>query len=123
MSFWEGVNVTLGLPIVRTSPDHGTGFDIAGKGHCRSAQHDRGDQMAAEMADARAGLSLPPLREVIAAHGLTAKKSLGQNFLLDLNLTRRIARAAEAARRRGLRSRPRPRRPDARAAWRKAPRG
>src|ERR1700749_757090 len=40
---------------------------------------------------------LPPLREVIAAHGLTAKKSLGQNFLFDLNLTRRIARAAGAA--------------------------
>ena len=39
---------------------------------------------------------LPPLREVIAAHGLMAKKSLGQNFLLDLNLTRRIARAADA---------------------------
>lgn len=37
---------------------------------------------------------LPPLREVIAAHGLDAKKSLGQNFLLDLNLTSRIARAA-----------------------------
>lgn len=37
---------------------------------------------------------LPPLREVIATHGLLAKKSLGQNFLLDLNLTRRIARAA-----------------------------
>jgi 16S rRNA (adenine1518-N6/adenine1519-N6)-dimethyltransferase len=37
---------------------------------------------------------LPPLREVIATHGLAAKKSLGQNFLLDLNLTRRIARAA-----------------------------
>jgi len=37
---------------------------------------------------------LPPLREVIRAAGLTAKKSLGQNFLLDLNLTRRIARAA-----------------------------
>ena len=37
---------------------------------------------------------LPPLREVIAAHGLAAKKSLGQNFLFDLNLTRRIARAA-----------------------------
>ena len=37
---------------------------------------------------------LPALREVIAAHGLAAKKSLGQNFLLDLNLTRRIARAA-----------------------------
>ncbi len=38
--------------------------------------------------------SLPPLREVIAAHGLSARKSLGQNFLLDLNLTHRIARAA-----------------------------
>ncbi len=38
--------------------------------------------------------ALPPLREVIAAHGLSAKKSLGQNFLFDLNLTRRIARAA-----------------------------
>ncbi|HEY4115218.1 MAG TPA: 16S rRNA (adenine(1518)-N(6)/adenine(1519)-N(6))-dimethyltransferase RsmA [Rhizomicrobium sp.] len=37
---------------------------------------------------------LPPLRDVIAAHRLAAKKSLGQNFLLDLNLTRRIARAA-----------------------------
>jgi 16S rRNA (adenine1518-N6/adenine1519-N6)-dimethyltransferase len=38
---------------------------------------------------------LPPLREVIRRHGLSAKKSLGQNFLLDLNLTARIARAAE----------------------------
>jgi 16S rRNA (adenine1518-N6/adenine1519-N6)-dimethyltransferase len=37
---------------------------------------------------------LPPLREVIARHGLDARKSLGQNFLLDLNLTRRIARSA-----------------------------
>src|SRR5262249_11150093 len=37
---------------------------------------------------------LPPLREVIRRHGLRAKKSLGQNFLLDLNLTSRIARAA-----------------------------
>ncbi len=37
---------------------------------------------------------LPPLREVIAAHGLGAKKALGQNFILDLNLTARIARAA-----------------------------
>lgn len=37
---------------------------------------------------------LPPLRSVIAAHGLGAKKSFGQNFLLDLNLTKKIARAA-----------------------------
>ena len=39
---------------------------------------------------------LAPLREVIARHGLSARKGLGQNFLLDLNLTRRIARAAGA---------------------------
>ena len=38
---------------------------------------------------------LPPLREVIRRHDLTPKKSLGQNFLFDLNLTARIARAAE----------------------------
>lgn len=37
---------------------------------------------------------LPPLRDVIRRHDLVAKKSLGQNFLLDLNLTSRIARAA-----------------------------
>ena len=37
---------------------------------------------------------LPPLREVIARHGLGARRKLGQNFLLDLNLTGRIARAA-----------------------------
>jgi 16S rRNA (adenine1518-N6/adenine1519-N6)-dimethyltransferase len=37
---------------------------------------------------------LPPLREIIARHGIAAKKSLGQNFIFDLNLTRRIARAA-----------------------------
>ena len=40
--------------------------------------------------------ALPPLREIIAAHGLAARKGLGQNFLLDLNLTTRIARAAGA---------------------------
>ncbi|HTH18078.1 MAG TPA: 16S rRNA (adenine(1518)-N(6)/adenine(1519)-N(6))-dimethyltransferase RsmA [Magnetospirillum sp.] len=39
---------------------------------------------------------LPPLRDVIAAHGLGARKSLGQHFLLDLNLTGRIARSAGA---------------------------
>ncbi len=37
---------------------------------------------------------LPPLREVVAAHGLDARRALGQNFLFDLNLTAKIARAA-----------------------------
>ena len=40
---------------------------------------------------------LPPLRDVVARYGLDAKKSLGQNFLFDLNLTSRIARAAGAS--------------------------
>jgi 16S rRNA (adenine1518-N6/adenine1519-N6)-dimethyltransferase len=40
--------------------------------------------------------NLPPLRDVIAAYDLAPKKSLGQNFLFDLNLTRKIARAAGA---------------------------
>ncbi len=44
--------------------------------------------------DASAIGALPPLRDVIKAHGLAARRSLGQNFLLDLNITRRIARAA-----------------------------
>jgi 16S rRNA (adenine1518-N6/adenine1519-N6)-dimethyltransferase len=48
--------------------------------------------MNVDIAAALAGL--PPLRETIAAHGLDARKRLGQHFLLDLNLTRRIARAA-----------------------------
>jgi 16S rRNA (adenine1518-N6/adenine1519-N6)-dimethyltransferase len=43
---------------------------------------------------AAAADGLPPLRDIIRRHGLNAKKSLGQNFLFDLNLTARIARAA-----------------------------
>lgn len=45
------------------------------------------------MASDQALADLPPLRNVIAAHGLSARRSLGQHFLLDLNLTRRIAGA------------------------------
>jgi len=41
--------------------------------------------------------ALPPLREVIARHDLGANKAFGQHFLLDLNITRKIARAADAA--------------------------
>jgi 4-hydroxythreonine-4-phosphate dehydrogenase len=54
LSFWEGVNVTLGLPIVRTSPDHGTAFDIAGKGIADPRSMIAAIKMAAKMADARA---------------------------------------------------------------------
>ncbi|MEY4838668.1 MAG: 4-hydroxythreonine-4-phosphate dehydrogenase PdxA [Pseudomonadota bacterium] len=50
----EGVNVTLGLPIIRTSPDHGTAFDIAGKGLADPGAMAAAIVMAAEMAAARA---------------------------------------------------------------------
>jgi 4-hydroxythreonine-4-phosphate dehydrogenase len=54
LSFWDGVNVTLGLPIVRTSPDHGTAFDIAGTGKADARSMIAAVKMAADMADARA---------------------------------------------------------------------
>jgi 4-hydroxythreonine-4-phosphate dehydrogenase len=54
LSFWDGVNVTLGLPIVRTSPDHGTAFDIAGTGRADHRSMVAAIRMAADMADARA---------------------------------------------------------------------
>lgn len=54
LDFWGGVNVTLGLPIVRTSPDHGTGFDIAGEGIARPDSLIAAIRMAADMAAKRA---------------------------------------------------------------------
>lgn len=54
LDFWAGVNVTLGLPIVRTSPDHGTGFDIAGRGLARADSLVAAIRLAAEIADRRA---------------------------------------------------------------------
>ena len=53
LSFWDGVNVTLGLPIVRTSPDHGTAFDIAGTGKADPRSMIAAIRMAASIADAR----------------------------------------------------------------------
>jgi 4-hydroxythreonine-4-phosphate dehydrogenase len=55
LSFWDGVNVTLGLPIVRTSPDHGTALDIAGTGKADPRSMIAAVQMAADMANARRG--------------------------------------------------------------------
>ena len=51
----EGVNVTLGLPFVRTSPDHGTAFDIAGRGQADPASLIAALGMARRLANARAG--------------------------------------------------------------------
>jgi 4-hydroxythreonine-4-phosphate dehydrogenase len=54
LSFWEGVNATLGLPIVRTSPDHGTGLDIAGRDVADTRSMIAAVKLAVKMADARA---------------------------------------------------------------------
>ncbi len=49
VDFESGVNVTLGLPYVRTSPDHGTGFEIAGKGSAHSESMDRAIRLAVQL--------------------------------------------------------------------------
>lgn len=54
LDFWGGVNITLGLPVVRTSPDHGTGFDIAGKGVARTDSFKAALRAAADIAARRA---------------------------------------------------------------------
>ncbi|GHG12173.1 4-hydroxythreonine-4-phosphate dehydrogenase PdxA [Paracoccus aerius] len=54
LDFAGGVNVTLGLPFIRTSPDHGTAFDIAGKGIADAASTIAALRMARDMAAARA---------------------------------------------------------------------
>jgi 4-hydroxythreonine-4-phosphate dehydrogenase len=53
LHFWDAVNLTLGLPIVRTSPDHGVAFDIAGKGAARADSLIVALGLAAEIADRR----------------------------------------------------------------------
>src|SRR5205823_13442356 len=54
LAFDEAVNVTLGLPFIRTSPDHGTAFDIAGKGVARPDSLIAALKLAAQMAARRA---------------------------------------------------------------------
>jgi len=53
LDFWGGVNLTLGLPIVRASPDHGTAFDIAGQGLARPDSMIAALRLAAEIAERR----------------------------------------------------------------------
>ena len=51
LAFWTGVNVTLGLSIVRTSPDHGTALGIAGRGIANEASMVAALRTAAEIAE------------------------------------------------------------------------
>jgi 4-hydroxythreonine-4-phosphate dehydrogenase len=57
LDMWNGVNMTLGLPIVRTSPDHGTGFDIAGRGIARADSLIAAIRLAEAVATRRRALS------------------------------------------------------------------
>ncbi len=59
VDFWGGVNVTLGLPIVRTSPDHGTGYDIAGRGLARADSLVAAIRLASDIADRREAARRP----------------------------------------------------------------
>ena len=69
LAFDDAVNVTLGLPFIRTSPDHGTAFDIAGTGRANPSSLIAALRLAARMAGGTTGMSaiddLPPLRDVI----------------------------------------------------------
>jgi len=56
LDFDRGVNVTLGLPFIRTSPDHGTAFDIAGSGKANPSSLIQALRLAQKMAEARAGI-------------------------------------------------------------------
>ncbi len=59
LDFDEGVNVTLGLPVVRTSPDHGTAYDIAGQGIARAESLMAALRLAGQMAEMRARAPAP----------------------------------------------------------------
>ena len=101
LAFDTGVNVTLGLPFIRTSPDHGTAFDIAGNGFGEPTSF-RGPP-AGRPHGAGAGMSdvLPPLREVVAKNELDARKIARPEFPVrpqSHRPDRPRGRAAEAAR-------------------------
>jgi hypothetical protein len=121
LAFDHAVNVTLGLPFVRTSPDHGTAFDIAGTGRANPVEPDRracGSPRGWRRR--RAGMSaiddLPPLREVIRA------RAVGAQIARPEFPARSQPHRADRARRGPLegvhrdRGRPGSRRADARAA-------
>jgi len=63
LHFDTGVNVTLGLPIIRTSVDHGTAYDIAGKGIASPASLVSAIKMAVQMALGRAGSQIKLIKE------------------------------------------------------------
>ena len=76
--------------VSKDAPERGTAPPLTGS----SFEAPSGRPRTAIPGEALAADGLPPLRDVVAAHGLEPRKALSQNFLFDLNLTRKIARAA-----------------------------
>src|SRR3546814_13382277 len=76
LHFHDGVNLTLGLPIVRTSPDHGTAFNIAGRGRADPGPTIAAIAMAARMAAAREQ-SRADRRSVGSGKSVTIRVDLG----------------------------------------------
>ena len=66
LAFHDGVNVTLGLPFIRTSPDHGTAFDIAGTGRANPSSLVAALRLARRLADAEAGLAAREGRRAVS---------------------------------------------------------
>ena len=61
IGFETGVNWTLGLPFIRTSPDHGTAYDIAGKGKANPSSMRAALRLAKQLSRARRGTGLNPV--------------------------------------------------------------
>ena len=96
LSFNRSVNVTVGLPFVRTSVDHGTGFDIAGKGMANPQSLIEAIKVAAHFSRLNDPTTLAQItQELLAAYNRYPSKNLGQHFLVDPKVVGRISRAAQ----------------------------
>ena len=101
LAFDHGVNVTLGLPFMRTSPDHGTAFDIAGSGRADPSSLIAALKLAARLPHATPAADaamaqiddLPPLRDVIRRHGLSAEEIARPELPARSQSDRRASRA------------------------------
>ena len=122
LAFDEAVNVTLGLPFVRTSPDHGTAFDIAGKGTARADSLIAALKLAARLAatELAAGMSSTACRRCATSSSATGLRPRSRSARISCSTSTSPARSrappAICRRRHGHRGRARPGRPDPRAA-------
>ena len=97
LAFDHAVNVTLGLPFVRTSPDHGTAFDIAGTGRADPSSLIAALKLGGAAQRPMSALDdLPPLREVIRRHGLAAQRNRSARIFCSTSISPPASRAPRA---------------------------